>query len=282
MLSATQPFISGAISKTVNVPENISVDEIRDIYLEAWKAGLKAISIYRDNSKRTQPLSTVIDKAVKEHGRPYRRRLPDERQAITHKFSIGGHEGYITAGMYEDGSPGEIFIVMAKEGSAVSGLMDAFATAISMALQYGVPLKVLCNKFTHSRFEPSGFTNNRQIPFAKSIMDYIFRWLALKFLSRDDQLRYMSEDMLENNDQIAQDIKDDTEEVISTTPVQSSRTDTPIDNSVNQTKAQTTEKLNKNLGDDKEGLSCFDCGGLMVRNGSCYSCRECGSSSGCS
>jgi ribonucleoside-diphosphate reductase alpha chain len=282
MLSATQPFISGAISKTVNVPENISVEEIQDIYLEAWKAGLKAISIYRDNSKRTQPLSTVIDKAVKDHGRPYRRRLPDERKAITHKFSIGGHEGYITAGMYEDGSPGEIFIVMAKEGSAVSGLMDAFATAISMALQYGVPLKVLCNKFTHSRFEPSGFTNNPRIPFAKSIMDYIFRWLALKFLSRDDQLRFMSEEFVEDNDQILQGIEQDIDDAVSPSAKR-------VDNSESQTEALPNQTISKLRQQEKltfeakdDGGYCSECGGLMVRNGNCYRCNECGTTSGCS
>ncbi|UCF65974.1 MAG: vitamin B12-dependent ribonucleotide reductase [bacterium] len=283
MLSATQPFISGAISKTVNVPENISIEEIQDIYLEAWRAGLKAISIYRDNSKRTQPLSTVIDKAVKEHGRPYRRRLPDERKAITHKFSIGGHEGYITAGMYEDGSPGEIFIVMAKEGSAVSGLMDAFATAISMALQYGVPLKVLCNKFTHSRFEPSGFTNNPRIPFAKSIMDYIFRWLALKFLSRDDQLRFMSEEFVEDNEISLHDIQkeEDTEIVIpeprgsSPDSSQKTKADTsPI------SKLEQQEKLI--FQTQADAPHCSECGSIMVRNGNCYKCNECGTTSGCS
>lgn len=281
MLAATQPFISGAISKTVNVPENITVDQIRDIYIEAWKAGLKAISIYRDNSKRTQPLSTAIKQTLKEYGRPYRRRLPDERRAITHKFSIGGHEGYITAGMYEDGSPGEIFIVMAKEGSAVSGLMDAFATAISMALQYGVPLKVLCNKFTHSRFEPSGFTNNPRIPYAKSIMDYIFRWLALKFLSKEEQLRYMSEEFVEDNDRSIQEIKEHERAEISATestifPVGDEQED-------QRNRLKHLEQKEKVVFQTQaDAPNCPECGNIMVRNGNCYKCIECGTTSGCS
>ncbi len=278
MLSATQPFISGAISKTVNVPENISAQEIAEVYKEAWKLGLKAISIYRDNSKKTQPLSTSMGETVKEHGRPYRRRLPDERQSFTHKFSISGHEGYITAGMYEDGTPGEIFITMAKEGSAVSGLMDSFATAISMALQYGVPLKVLCNKFTHTRFEPSGFTNNPHIPFAKSVMDYIFRWLALKFLSKEEQLRYMSEEFVEDNDRSIKESQEGT-----TPPL--------INRSSHKEKDEEGESSNNSGVEQHEQMvfqsqadapNCSECGSIMVRNGNCYKCIECGTTSGCS
>ncbi|MDX1740436.1 MAG: intein-containing adenosylcobalamin-dependent ribonucleoside-diphosphate reductase, partial [Rhodothermales bacterium] len=204
MMSACQPFISGAISKTVNMPESTTVEEIIDAYTQGWKLGLKAIAIYRENSKRSQPLSTrkggntqnkeisggdgvatqvepeIVEKVVY---RPQRKRLPDERPSITHKFSIAGHEGYVHIGLYPDTNmPGEIFITMAKQGSTIAGLMDAFATSISIALQYGVPLEDLCTKFSHMRFEPSGFTNNRQIPIAKSIMDYIARYLSLKFL----------------------------------------------------------------------------------------------------
>ncbi len=198
MMGATQPFISGAISKTVNVPKEATVDEIMQAYVQSWKLGAKAISIYRDGSKRTQPLNTSKDKlpdvaragaqAVEELVRtPVRRKLPDERRAITHKFDIQGHEGYITVGLFEDGQPGEIFLVMAKEGSTISGFADAFAQAISYALQYGVPLQALVDKFSHVRFEPSGMTRNPEIRFAKSIVDYIFRWMASKFLSPEAQ-----------------------------------------------------------------------------------------------
>src|SRR5215472_10843859 len=189
MMGATQPFLSGAISKTVNLPNAATVQDIEEAYLEAWKLGLKAVAVYRDGCKRSQPLNTSKQKdeadeipvVPVEAARAVRRRLPDERRSITHKFSIGGHEGYLTVGMYDDGTPGELFVVMAKEGSVVSGLMDSFATAISLSLQYGVPLQVLADKFSHTRFEPSGFTGNPDIPIAKSITDYIFRWLSLKF-----------------------------------------------------------------------------------------------------
>ena len=212
MMSAVQPFLSGAISKTVNMPNDATVEEIADVYMQGWKLGLKAIAIYRDGCKRTQPLNTAASKnddAVKGHrglrasaagagapaaapaasaapdGTPRRHKLPDERRAITHKFSVAGHEGYITVGLYEDGTPGEIFLTMAKEGSTISGLMDSFATAISLTLQYGVPLEALVEKFSHMRFEPSGYTKNPEIPIAKSLVDYLFRWLASKFLTAD-------------------------------------------------------------------------------------------------
>src|SRR3984893_2706665 len=196
MMGATQPFISGAISKTVNVPKEATVEEIMQAYIQSWKLGAKAISIYRDGSKRTQPLNTSKDKTPAEIAQaaaaslvtaPVRHKLPDERHAITHKFDIAGHEGYITVGLFENGQPGEIFLVMAKEGSTISGFADAFAQAISYALQYGVPLQVLVDKFSHVRFEPSGMTRNPDIRFAKSIVDYIFRWLATKFLSQEAQ-----------------------------------------------------------------------------------------------
>ena len=210
MMGATQPFISGAISKTVNVPKDASVEDIEQAYLESWRLGAKAVSIYRDGSKRTQPLNTS-KAAIEAKGviasestadavkaavaaalaarTPMRRKLPDERHAITHKFDISGHEGYITVGLFEDGMPGEIFLVMAKEGSTISGFADAFAQAISYALQYGVPLQALVDKFSHVRFEPSGMTKNADVRFAKSIVDYIFRWMASKFLSPEAQFR---------------------------------------------------------------------------------------------
>ena len=195
MMGAVQPFISGAISKTINMPAEATVDEVAEAYVTAWKLGLKAVAIYRDGSKRTQPLNTGkkdLEKAVEavasiaaSDDRMQRRKLPDERKSITHKFDIAGHEGYITVGMYEDGTPGEIFVTMSKQGSTISGLMDSFATAISFALQYGVPLQFLVDKFSHMRFEPSGFTKNPQIPYAKSIVDYLFRWMASKFLDEE-------------------------------------------------------------------------------------------------
>ena len=205
MMGATQPFLSGAISKTVNMPEAATAEEIADVYMEGWKLGLKAIAIYRDGSKRSQPLSTGKKKDKDEveksadraaapmqaglagEPKPYRRRLPDERRAITHKFQVSGHEGYITVGLYPDGQPGEIFLKMAKEGSTVSGLMDSLATMTSIALQYGVPLRDLVNKFAHMRFEPAGFTGNAEIPIAKSIVDYVFRWMGSRFLSKDER-----------------------------------------------------------------------------------------------
>ena len=207
MMGAIQPFLSGAISKTVNMPEAATAEDIEDVYLQGWKLGLKAIAIYRDGSKRSQPLSTgkkkddgvsVADANAAQAAaapaatltgepKPYRRRLPDERRAVTHKFQVAGHEGYITVGLYPDGQPGEIFLKMAKEGSTVSGLMDSLATMTSIALQYGVPLRDLVNKFGHVRFEPAGFTGNQEIPIAKSIVDYVFRWMGSRFLTKDER-----------------------------------------------------------------------------------------------
>jgi len=190
MMAAVQPFISGAISKTINMPKESTREEIAAAYMEGWKLGLKAIAIYRDGSKKLQPVSTKKHKDGKAKAsaeatppaRPFRRRLPDTRQSITHKFSVAGHEGYLTVGLYEDGQPGELFITMAKEGSTVGGLMDVIGTCTSMALQYGVPLITLVDKFRHARFEPSGMTSNRDIPFAKSLIDYIFCWLGCQFI----------------------------------------------------------------------------------------------------
>src|SRR5205814_6327152 len=198
MMGAVQPFISGAISKTVNLPETASVDDVSEAYVEAWKHGLKAIAIYRDGSKKVQPVNTsnkesntktvetVVERIV-EVTRPQRRRLADTRASLTHKFSIEGHEGYITVGLFEDNTPGELFVTMAKEGSTLSGMMDAFATSVSLLFQYGVPLSHLVEKFGHMRFEPSGWTGNPEIGFAKSIVDYVFRWLGNRFLSQEDR-----------------------------------------------------------------------------------------------
>ncbi len=264
MMGATQPFISGAISKTINMPADASVDEIAKAYIEAWKLGVKAVAIYRDGSKRTQPLSTSGKSdapAETSDWRPMRHKLPDERRSITHKFDIAGHEGYITAGMYEDGQPGEIFITMSKEGSTISGLMDSFATAISMAMQYGVPLRVLVDKFSHMRFEPSGFTRNPDIPMAKSIMDYLFRWLATKFLDGKAQTEVGV-------------ISRETEELTEPTAL------APAPKSL--------ESAGDGYARSAEGFyqqdapSCSDCGAIMVRSGACYKCMNCGSVSGCS
>src|ERR1700730_14883205 len=210
MMAAAQPFISGAISKTVNLPENASVEDIMETYLQAWKLGLKAVAVYRDGCKKSQPLSTAgsttalsrkedrLERAplpaeeVNLNGPPraVRHRLPEERASVTHKFEVGGHEGYITVGLYPDGCPGELFVTMAKEGSTVSGLMDSFALAVSIALQHGVPLKVFCEKFAHTRFEPSGWSGNAEIGYAKSIIDYIFRWMQLRFLTGQQQMLF--------------------------------------------------------------------------------------------
>ena len=262
MMGATQPFISGAISKTINMPADASVDEIAKAYVEAWKLGVKAVAIYRDGSKRTQPLSTSGKSdapAETADWRPMRHKLPDERRSITHKFDIAGHEGYITAGMYEDGQPGEIFITMSKEGSTISGLMDSFATAISMAMQYGVPLRVLVDKFSHMRFEPSGFTRNPDIPMAKSIMDYIFRWLATKFLDGKAQ----TEVGVVNRD------ADELAELPAPTP-------RPVESS-GDGYSMAAEGFYQ-----QDAPSCSDCGAIMVRSGACYKCMNCGSVSGCS
>ena len=264
MLSAVQPFISGAISKTINMPEESTPEEITDAYIEGWKMGLKAIAVYRDGCKRSQPLSTKKEeaKAVAE-GRPFRRKLPDERQAITHKFSVAGHEGYITVGLYEDGTPGEIFLVMAKEGSTISGLMDAFATSVSIALQYGVPLKTLVDKFSHSRFEPSGFTGNPEIPIAKSIMDYIARWLASKFLSRAE--------------------KQSAGVILRGEPTEAESGSEPIRaNGNGASEAGAVDSVTTPFLFQQDAPSCHECGSIMVRNGTCYKCLNCGSTSGCS
>jgi ribonucleoside-diphosphate reductase alpha chain len=270
MMAAAQPFISGAISKTVNMPHEATPEEIVGTYVEGWKLGLKAIAIYRDGSKRTQPLMTKkiedtssaatpapIATAPAAAARINRRKLPDERQSITHKFSIQGHEGYITVGMYDDGAPGEIFLTMSKEGSTISGLMDSFATAISLALQYGVPLQTLVDKFGHTRFEPSGITNNPEIRFAKSIMDYIFRWLGSKFLKQDQ----------EGNTTVAAPIE------IAAPIVRAEAAKETV---------SLTEQEKETFQNQADAPICTECGSLMVRNGACFKCLNCGSVFGCS
>jgi ribonucleoside-diphosphate reductase alpha chain len=276
MMGACQPFLSGAISKTVNMPHGARVEDIEQAYMEAWRLGVKAIAVYRDGCKRSQPLNTSKKaeekspdvhavKAVPVTGeqRPARRRLPDERQSITHKFSIGGHEGYLTVGMYEDGTPGELFCVMAKEGSVVSGLMDSFATSVSLALQYGVPLKVLVDKFSHTRFEPSGFTGNPNIPIAKSIVDYIFRWLSLKFLPGEEGVgAYQA---LPADGGVEVEVKREKLEEVKALPPPPARS------------SSRETFLNQ-----QDAPPCHSCGEIMVRSGACYKCSNCGATSGCS
>jgi ribonucleoside-diphosphate reductase alpha chain len=275
MMGAVQPFLSGAISKTVNMPNSATPEEIEHAYVESWKLGLKAVAIYRDGCKRSQPLNTSKEQEAEKAAAPAgearlaRRRLPDERRAITHKFSIGGHEGYMTVGLYDDGTPGEVFITMAKEGSVVSGLMDSFATAISMALQYGVPVRVLCEKFSHTRFEPSGFTGNPDIPIAKSITDYIFRWLALKFLPSDEGAGMAPPAMLSPGQ--APNKPAAAEAVVVKPLLPSPAPRNGSNGEVAFTHARETD-----------APTCATCGSITVRSGACYKCVNCGSTTGCS
>ena len=377
MMAATQPFLSGAISKTVNLPHDCTIDDIAEAYLEAWRQGLKAVAIYRDGSKGAQPLNvsdgkgakaikgasadeagsaaadrvlaalasgrqapegdvktlegkisekievtakSVVDAtnafnaalaSIARGGSPLaeeqdqnappkavRHRLPEERASLTHKFGIAGHEGYITVGLYPNGQPGEIFIKMAKEGSTVSGLMDSFATAVSLSLQHGVPLKVLCEKFAHSRFEPSGWTGNEQIGYAKSIMDYIFRWLQLRFLSGQQLslfagLASAPSQELHAGDEAPRFSADQHSSTrgmgatsapqggilpeIQATGYESSALPRMEDRGVYH-----AADAMKGLYDMGDAPSCHTCGAIMVRNGSCYRCMSCGSTSGCS
>jgi ribonucleoside-diphosphate reductase alpha chain len=297
MMAAVQPFISGAISKTVNMPHEATVEDIEKAYVEGWKLGLKAIAIYRDGSKRQQALTTSKEKDAQKQNtakdekvaevqgevptvkivpsdeyKPRRRRLPDERRAITHKFSVGSHEGYVTVGLYDDGGPGEIFVTMAKEGSVISGLMDSFATAISVGLQYGVPLQVYVNRFVHMRFEPSGYTMNPNIRIAKSIVDYIFRWMALKFLPVDAQ-RAVGINVVEEH-AISDDVHKDEKDAAP-----------PADAQPDLFAAAPTTKnatLTGTFDNQSDAPACDTCGSMMVRNAACYKCLNCGGTSGCS
>lgn len=307
MMAAVQPFISGAISKTVNMPNEATVEEIEKVYIEGWKMGLKAIAIYRDGSKRQQALTTSKEKdsakvneekvapiesvpmikvapISEQTNAPRRRRLPDERRAINHKFLVGGHKGFITVGLYDDGTPGEMFITMAKEGSVISGLMDAFATSISIGLQYGVPIQVLVNKFVHMRFEPSGFTNNPNIRIAKSIVDYIFRWMALKFLSAQEQVAVginVTPAIVETSgsERAALDAastpSSESQPTIFASATEANPAMTP------GTAPQKTS-LTSTFNNTADAPACDTCGNIMVRNAACYKCLNCGSTSGCS
>jgi ribonucleoside-diphosphate reductase alpha chain len=288
MMAAAQPFLSGAISKTINMPEESTAEDIMEAYTESWKFGLKAVAIYRDNSKRSQPLSAAGKKdddktaAVPAKAAPApaqapappaapgpeqqelfvrarRAKLPPERKSITHKFSVGGHEGYITVGMYDDGKPGEIFIKMAKEGSTLSGIMDAFALSVSISLQYGVPLRALVDKFVNSRFEPSGYTGNPKIRYAKSVVDYLGRWLGGKFIAPD----YLDSDAAAAEEETAAEAA------------------APASATLTAPKVADPE-LTRLRAAIEDAPYCSECGMLMTPNGSCYKCSNCGSTSGCS
>jgi ribonucleoside-diphosphate reductase alpha chain len=340
MMAAAQPFISGAISKTVNLPESATVDEIMEAYIQSWKLGLKAVAIYRDGSKKAQPLMAASSRdeaarrgtrgektvpATTEEAtfakltpeqqavalaavrvptteeqesappRAIRHRLPAERLSVTHKFQIADHEGYITVGLYRDGKPGELFIRMAKEGSTVSGLMDSFATAVSLALQHGVPLKLLCDKFSHTRFEPSGWSGNPDIGFSKSIMDYIFRWLQLRFLTGQQYLLFKDMKMPGAATQLPEENGAQPSSAAKgmgyTTPPQGGLPPSAV--GTHQVEANSSVGMAdrgiyhaadamKDLVDMGDAPSCHVCGAIMTRNGSCYRCMSCGSTSGCS
>ena len=305
MMGAVQPFISGAISKTVNLPESATVEDIADAYTQAWRLGIKALAIYRDGSKTAQALRTdaqkdkqaaapedldaavraAVEAALAEAG-PRRKRMPRERQSITHKFSIGGHEGYITAGMYEDGSVGEIFLTdIGKEGSTLRGMMNSFATAISIALQYGVPLETLVQKFSYMRFEPEGITGNPEIPFAKSMPDYIMRWLASRFLDADaqEELGILTPEVRSRKaaQEAAQSLaasdmagpQETAEPSASTTPGASTAPTSAL--------TDTPPVVPARLQGLDLGPACSQCGGMMQRTGSCYTCSSCGNNTGC-
>jgi ribonucleoside-diphosphate reductase alpha chain len=302
MMAAVQPFLSGAISKTVNLPADVTRAEIAEAYFEAWRLGLKAVAVYRDGCKRTQPLNAgkMKDEAGKAAAEKpvvttLRRRLPDERQALTHKFSIAGHEGYVTVGLYENGLPGEIFITMSKEGSTISGLMDGFATSVSLALQYGVPLQVLVDKFTHTRYEPSGMTGNQDIPFAKSITDYIFRWMALRFLPRADALAAgAGHAEPEEEAALTAAASGPVAPEVSVPLLAMAQASAQANGHANGANGKTNGTNGKTNGHGRaagflptelfqaDAPACATCGSIMVRNGACYKCLNCGSTSGCS
>jgi ribonucleoside-diphosphate reductase alpha chain len=269
MMGAVQPFISGAISKTVNMPEEATVDDVAQLIADAWRLGVKAIAIYRDNCKVAQPLSGKADgtlvPAIPPTPLTHRRRLPEDRTEVGRKFRVGDYEGYIHVGLYEDGTPGDIFVDIAKDGTTMAGLMNSLMIAVSMGLQYGVPPEVYVSKLSHMRFEPSGLTNDADIRTAKSIVDYIFRWFGKKFLTVEQQeevgilspevkarlaQRYVSDTGAEISDSV---------EAVVTTPGQ-----TALFNSW------------------EDAVECAKCGGRMIRTGSCYTCRDCGTNTGCS
>src|SRR5260221_8908065 len=302
MMAAAQPFISGAISKTVNLPPDATVEDFQDAYLESWKLGLKAVAVYRDGCKRTQPLSTsktdpgmakalssstaqmsLVEVPVK-NGPPaaVRRKLPDERQSLTHKFSIAGHEGYIHVGLYETGEPGEIFVKMAKEGSTISGLMDSFATAISLALQHGVPLRLIVDKFSRTRFEPYGFTENPDIPRASSIMDYLFRWLGSKFIKREQEPTEAETTATASPEiaRVAQVVAAARGTAHKVEVIEVGSTAVNGNGHANGNgKTTVAGNGNYNFIARTDAPTCPECGSIMIPNGSCHKCVSSGSTS---
>ncbi len=308
MLSVVQPFISGSISKTINMPNEVTTEDVKDAYYTSWQLGLKCNALYRDGSKHSQALNTSSkDKKEEDETieisqvqitkKPFRKKLPDERTSITHKFAIAGHEGYFHVGLYEDGNPGEIFIKMSKEGSTLSGIMDSLALSLSLNLQYGVPLEVLVKKFTHSRFEPAGMTTNREIPMVKSIMDYLGRWLAVKFLDKDVAKKYHNADLVDKSyeegtmaTRAPKSVVTISEPVIKTEEASpESKLIESLEKVEVKAKAQAVA-----VGADApvhgtpqafandDAPACHNCGAMMIRNGSCHKCLDCGETSGCS
>jgi ribonucleoside-diphosphate reductase alpha chain len=278
MMGAVQPFISGAISKTVNLPETATVDEVAQLYLESWKLGVKAIAIYRDNCKVAQPLSGKSDAsqtlpvgaatvAAPPVPLTQRRRLPEDRTEVGRKFRVGDYEGYIHVGLYDDGTPGDIFIDIAKEGTTLAGLMNSFMISVSLGLQYGVPLEVYVSKFAHMRFEPSGMTNDPDIRIAKSIVDYVFRWMGKKFLTTDQQ----------------EEIGILSPEVRARLAQSYAVLEGNADPDAAATAAEVAPPGQTALFNNwEDAVECAKCGGRMVRTGSCYTCRDCGTNTGCS
>jgi ribonucleoside-diphosphate reductase alpha chain len=300
MMAAAQPFLSGAISKTVNMPNDVTVQDIADAYFWGWELGLKAIAIYRDGSKQSQPLNTksetqkekekIVEKIITQ---PRRERLQDTRSSVTHKFSIAGHEGYLNVGLYADGRPGELFITMAKEGSTIGGIMDSFGTAISIALQYGVPLEVLVNKFSHTRFEPMGYTTNPEIRIAKSVVDYIFRWLGLTFLGNNHEhpaavaVPAPAKPAKTVGNDIAVETKTNTETYTKARYQGLNGSAKPAGQQAMQTSyapaaASNNQRDSQFAKFQSDAPSCDNCGSITVRNGNCYLCHNCGNSLGCS
>jgi ribonucleoside-diphosphate reductase alpha chain len=322
MMGAAQPFISGAISKTVNLPNECSVEDICDAYTQAWRMGLKCVAIYRDGSKRSQPLNTKktndsgaatvsAETQIKElqaelarlqtvAGQPLRRRLPETRKSVTHKFDIAGHEGYLTVGLFEDNQPGELFITMAKEGSTIGGLMDSIGTLTSMALQYGVPLEALVKKFAHQRFEPSGFTKNPDIRNASSIPDYVFRWMAIQFIPGYRELNGPSRNQPElPMPGLIEEVKKKLNRPVSDLPLTEDAENAyragaayPVGEgagnghtaaAASHAAVRAITSLNDALAHfQQDAPTCPNCGHVAVRNGACYKCLNCGESLGCS